>query len=71
MCDFMKSCVDRYLECADGKARNLPKVETPFVEESTDPGLWDSEEATGKTLGDKAASILMKVLYAARVARYD
>ena len=71
MCDFMKSCVDRYLECADGKARTLPKVETPFIEESTDPGFWESEEATGKSLGDKAASILMKVLYAARMARLD
>ena len=71
MCDLMKSCVERYRECADGKSRNLPKVETPFVEESTDAGFWESDVATGKTLGDKAASILMKVLYAARMARHD
>ena len=73
MTEFMGQCVDRYLElasgpCGDAALTKLKKVPTPFLSDSdTDP---KGEDAKGR-LSTIAASVLMKVLYAARVARFD
>jgi hypothetical protein len=80
--DFFKSCVDRYIELAP-KGTKLKKAETPFVDESEiSPGDFahpDSparekalaEQEGAKDLGPIAIKCLMKVLYGARMARYD
>ena len=68
MCDFAKACVARYLEVSGGNAGALKKVATPFLsEDDPDP---KGEGALGR-LGDKAASVLMNILYAARMVRFD
>ena len=68
MTDFVRSCVDRYTEVAGGDTGYLKTVPTPFLSEpDPDPA---GENADGR-LGDKAASVLMKILYAARMVRFD
>ena len=68
MREFVKACVDRYIEVAGGNTGALRVVATPFLSEpDPDP---KGEEADGR-LGDVAASVLMKILYAARMARFD
>jgi hypothetical protein len=81
--DFFKSCTERYLELAP-KGTKLRKVETPFIDESVfDPGdfgapageardkaLKEKEQCTG-VLSSIASKVLMKVLYGARMCRYD
>jgi RNA:NAD 2'-phosphotransferase (TPT1/KptA family) len=72
MHDFMEQCVERYQQLSGGNAV-LRHVETPFLDESRpefdDP---DHEDCINKgTLGPIASSVLMKCLYAARMARYD
>jgi hypothetical protein len=72
MRDFMEQCVERYLELA-GKDTKLRNVETPFLDENKidfdDPDNPDCQ-AKG-VLAPVASSVLMKCLYAARMARYD
>ena len=91
MSNFLKSCVDRYLELAKCERNKLRKVATPFLDDSKtkrenddDDLQWplslagkSTEKPKGeiqpsaKTLADVACKILMKILYAARMARYD
>ena len=66
MSDFLKSCVDRYLELANKNIASLRKVATPFIETAQEK----DEEPRGE-LQPIAARILMKALFAARMARYD
>ena len=66
MCLFMRSCVDLYEELT---GRPLPKkdVHTPFLDDETN---WIEKGERGE-LADVALRILMKVLYGARMCKYD
>ena len=73
MRDFMKSCVKSYLEVTGTTMKSLRHVETPFL---TMPGGGDTPPDPDKPeeygeLSDIACSVLMKLLYAARLARWD
>ena len=80
--DFFKSCIERYLELAP-KGTKLRNVATPFIDEGApQPGDFGSpataerdaalaEQEGAKELGPIATKCLMKVLYGARMARYD
>jgi hypothetical protein len=81
--DFFESCCKRYLELAP-KGTTLRHVTTPFIDESvsciTDFGIPESEartkalaqlEANQSELSNIASKCLMKVLYGARMCRYD
>merc|ERR1712185_609230 len=73
MREFMKSCVDNYLNLANRTESCLRKVDTPFL---ATPGGGDAPlESTGEddkgTLADVACAVLMKILYGARLARWD
>jgi len=67
MSDFLKQCVDLYLQLAQKPATSLKKVKHPFCE------TLDTESvgAPNGELAPHASKILMKILYAARMARYD
>jgi len=66
---YMRMCVQRYTECQHSLPIR-PKTMTPFLELSrtqlNDPALQEDG-----LMKDKAASILMGVLYAARMMRMD
>jgi hypothetical protein len=66
MTDFMQSCVDRYCELAPGA--KLKTVETPFIDIASFP---DIDFETPGHLAGCASSILMKVLWGARMMRWD
>ena len=69
MRDFLVSCVDRYCELAKVDPKLLKHVATPFhdnrVARPTEEG-----EPQGK-LQPIASRVLMKILFAARMARWD
>jgi hypothetical protein len=67
MAEFLQSCVERYLELAKKTANTLRKVATPFIEAATE----ENEDEPKGELQPIAARILMKILFAARMARYD
>jgi len=67
MSEFLQSCVTKYLELAGKQASSLKSVQTPFLEVSVE----DFENEQRGELQPIAARILMKILYAARMARYD
>ena len=67
MAEFLQSCVDRYLELANKPAASLRSVATPFLEITAE----DHEHEERGELQPIAAKVLMKILYAARMARYD
>ena len=70
MSDSLRSAVEKYVRLSheSGFTPKLTKVATPFIDTQTvDP---DEDLETG-TLGSVAASILMQVLYVARLARLD
>jgi hypothetical protein len=69
MSDFLKQCVALYKELGGPKAQTLRKVDTPF----TDVPLSERAPAEGasRELAPIASKLLMKILYAARMARYD
>ena len=69
MVSFVDQCVDAYRSLAGPDTKPLQKVATPFLDEST---AWAPPEGepTG-ALKNVALSILMKILYAARMARPD
>ena len=68
MFGYLEQCVDVYLDLAERDEHSLRFAPTP----SLDDGAFteDDLEATG-TLGRHAAKILMKILYAARMCRFD
>ena len=70
MREFFRSCFERYQELAGLKGKALPKVETPFLDEST-YGVeeWEPDDSKQKfgTLKDIAARVLMKILHGARM----
>ena len=67
---FLKSCVDRYVALAGKNAQSLRKVATPFHEERIARPTVEGEEKPG-VLAPIAMRVLMKVLFAARMARFD
>ena len=69
MSGFFKSCVDTYLDLAK-HAKPLRKVDTPFNSDESLTRKGEAENAGGE-LGPIAARVLMKVLYGARMCRYD
>ncbi|CAE8629534.1 unnamed protein product [Polarella glacialis] len=65
--DFLEQCVSHYKKVC-GENVVLKKASTPFLDEDKLPEEDDNEP--GK-LADAACSVLMKVLYGARLARFD
>ena len=70
MSDFLKSCVDAYCELAKVNVSSLSKVSTPFIGSKVARPVVNEEEPKGR-LQTIAAKVLMKILFAARMARYD
>jgi len=66
MSSFLESCVERYQELVP-KRVNLRRVDTPYIEDNS---TVESEEPRGE-LQPIAARVLMKILYAARMCRFD
>ena len=64
------SCVDPYVQLAGRDAKPMKKVATPFHEERIARPVTDESEKKG-VLAPIAARVLMKILFAARMARYD
>jgi hypothetical protein len=72
--DFLGQCVSRYLELADDPHLKLRKVNAPFVDETQDENsvaVQDGSSAPTGRLQPIACRVLMKLLYAARMARFD
>lgn len=67
---FLQSCVDRYVHLAGRDAKPLKNASTPFHEERIARPVADEAETKG-VLAPIAARVLMKILFAARMARYD
>ena len=65
---FLDSCVKRYLELSGRPDNCIKKVETPFL---ADDDRAEDDIDEGGELQPHAAKILMKVLYAARMYRFD
>ena len=70
MADFLDSCVESYCELAKTSRATLKNVSTPFHEMRTALPRESEKEPTGK-LQPIASRVLMKILFAARMARYD
>ena len=70
MSDFLKSCVDAYCELAKVNVSSLSKVSAPFIGSKVARPVVSEEEPKGR-LQTIAAKVLMKILFAARMARYD
>ena len=79
---FLSQCVDKYCELAKINRNTLTNCDTPFLDEAKLDQEWakqqiDKAETTGgtpnneQTLQPIAAKVLMKILYAARLARFD
>ena len=83
--DFMKQCVYREL-CGESYHKSLEKAKTPYLDETKPEfdenpndsafnsvvGQKDQEvDKQPGCLGEHAPAVLMKILYGARVARYD
>ena len=69
MTGFLKQCLDRYVELAGGNVQ-FKKVSTPFQDDRIARPTKDDTEKKG-ILQPIASKILMKVLFAARMARFD
>ena len=69
MRQFLQQCIDRYVELA-GPNVKFKKVATPFPDDKIARPVMDEAEARGE-LQPIASRVLMKVLFAARMARFD
>ena len=69
MKQFLQQCIDRYVQLA-GPDVKFKSVSTPFPDDKIARPINDETEARGE-LQPIAARVLMKVLFAARMARYD
>ena len=69
MTGFLKQCLDKYVELAGGNVQ-FKKVSTPFQDDRIARPTKDDTEKKG-VLQPIASKILMKVLFAARMARFD
>ena len=70
MKDFLDSCVERYCELAKVDRKTLKPAATPFHEHRTARPIIGEEEKAGR-LQPIASRVLMKILFAARMARWD
>ena len=70
MSSFMESCVDAYCELAKVQKSDLPVVATPFTEAGIARPTLDENEKPGR-LQPIASKVLMKIFFAARMARPD
>ena len=70
MSSFMESCVDAYCELAKVQKSDLPVVATPFTEAGIARPSLDEKEKPGR-LQRIASKVLMRILFAARMARPD
>ena len=70
MSSFLESCVDAYCELAKVRKDQLPTVATPFTEAGIARPTLDDKETPGR-LQPIASKVLMKILFAARMARPD
>jgi hypothetical protein len=68
MKDFMRECCNKYCGLAGASHTCLVPSKTPFLDEAC---LEEDDHVEQGDLGDEASSILMKILYGARMARYD
>ena len=68
--DFLGTCVEKYCELAKVDRKTLRHAATPFHEARIAKPVDPDKEPTGKLAGI-ASRILMKVLFAARMARWD
>ena len=68
MFDFFDQCVDRYCELGGVSRASLRKAKTPSVDDSL---LTDKDRAEEGQFSTGAARVLMKILYGARLVRYD
>ena len=66
MAEFLESCLDRYTQLTS--VQKFRKVATPFLDEKV---FEEGDFTTQGVLADCAASILMKLLWAARMVRWD
>ena len=71
MSEFLQDCVRVYKKLTG--VSKLRKAPTPFYSDSIHAasGGDDAEKYEGKPLTGNASKVLMKVLYAARMARFD
>ena len=67
---FLQQAVDLYKELAGPKFHNLKKVATPFHDDKIARPVETEAEIKGE-LAPIASRVLMKLLFAARMARYD
>jgi hypothetical protein len=65
---FLRQCVEAYLKAANKEPESLKHAATPFLDEDRLPEPQENERGVLQPI---ASSILMKVLYAARMARFD
>ena len=70
MRDSLESCVDRYCELAKVERKTLKPAATPFHELRVALPIASEEEKAGR-LQPIASKVLMKILFAARMARWD
>ena len=70
MSGFFRSCVGTYLELAGKGCKPLRNVDTPFSSDESAVRKGEAENAGGKR-GPIASRVLMKVLYGARMCRFD
>ena len=70
MRSFFKQCVELYVKLTKATTQQLEKsAPTPYLTDD-DKGYDDTKEPTGQ-LQPIASKVIMKVLYGARMARYD
>jgi len=70
--DFLVQCVSHYIELTGKTPDTLKRVETPFIDITTAKALEEDDHNRHKgALAPVASKVLMKILYAARVGRFD
>ena len=70
MSSFLESCVEAYCKLAQVKPETLKKSYTPFTELGIPKPTLSEKEEPGR-LQPIASKIIMKILFAARMARFD
>ena len=70
MKNFLESCVEAYCKLAKVDKSSLKRVSTPFIDMRIAKPVESEKEPVGR-LQPIASKVLMKILFAARMARYD
>ena len=70
MSSFLQEAVDKYRQLAGPEFQHLKKVSTPFYDDKIARPVDTEAECKGK-LAPIASRVLMKLLFAARMARFD